>query len=223
MNEKNHLTLRQLSLYYDGLLEKDEAEAIASQLNGDKTGQETLRFFEGIDDSLQPELSEDEIGDFLGDTLKNVHERLIEEDRHTRTERQSIFDWFFAPRNLIGALAGTMLLFAIFTSIDPRHIFNPVPEDEPAVASAVQKEAIIAAAEFTKSVFGTGVEYAKSKAEPLGDSIALLPDRSTDVQQDESGDPTAEASIASKLLNRSDTQQIALGMGVSVLSMASVF
>lgn len=222
MNEKKHLTLRELSLYYDGLLEEIDVESAASQLKEDRAGQEVLKFFGGIESALQPELSEEEIGSFLDDTLKNVHERLIEEERHTRLERRSVFDWIFAPRNLIGALAGMLILFGIFTSVDPRQFFNHTREEEPSTVSMAQKEAILAATKFTKSAVESGIAYAKTKAEPLSGSIASLPIKTIVAPTQKSTDSNTLPTTLD-LLKRQDTQQIAVGMGVSVLSMVSVF
>lgn len=263
MMEKRKPTLEQLSLYYDGLLDEDEARAVAAYLEENEPSRCVLSVFGDFDAALQPDLPEDQIDAWLHDNLKTIHERLALQEHRSRRPSDSIWGWILNPRNLLAGLAGILLLFGVYTvyehtaGVAPQIAIqtppeassgNSLPDTEPpveyasfsemkaAAISEAQKGAILTIAGLAKSALSTGFEYAKETASPLGKTLESLPGnsefglavnaiRSSVPQPNESAADaqTAAPNTATAALARTGTQQLALGLGTTILSLITVF
>lgn len=263
MMEKRKPTLEQLSLFYDGLLDEDEARAVAAYLAENEPCRCVLSAFGDFDAALQPDLPEDQLDTLLHDNLKTIHERLAVHERRVRPQELSIWGWLLNPRNLLAGLAGVLLLFGVYAVYEhnsgpapqiavqtppPAPSVNPHAETEPpfeyesfsemkaAALSEAQKGAILAFAGMAKSALSTGYEYARETASPLKKTLESLPENSklglavnairSSVPQANESVPDAQAAApntATATLARAGTQQLALGLGTSFLSLITVF
>lgn len=186
----------ELSLYYDGLLDGEKRKEVETWLNDHEESKCLLQVFERFDSALETDLPDDQLESLLGDNLKSVHERLIQEDPQRRKESVSLWDWLLMPRNLLAGLAGLLVLFGLYSAIVPMEypgnpalvasaVPTPTPTvetDEPAgekskepVVNEAQKQVILAAAGLAKRAFSSGVDYAKEQGKPLGESLKVLP------------------------------------------------
>ncbi|MGC9326020.1 MAG: hypothetical protein ACP5I1_00155 [Candidatus Hinthialibacter sp.] len=256
MSDKRKPNLLDLSLYYDGLLDEEKSREVEALLESGGEEKRMLELFECIDSSLEDDLSEDRIDSLLSDNLKDIHERLVREERRRRQESASWWDWLLAPRNLLAGLASILFLFIVsstFMSTDqspPQNVIiaqgdpSPTPElnpvekiisaDHGSVADETQKQVILAAASLAKRAFSSSLDYAKEQGEPIRDSFISLPQAadlgaafqaltSSGETSGGSSMEAAESTLApSQQLARSSARQLAIGIGASLLSWASI-
>lgn len=267
MNEKRKPNFQDLSYYYDNLLDPESRKELEASLKRDGEEERLIHFFARIDSSLTPPLSEDQIDSLLSDNLKNIHERLIQDDHHFRKESISVWDWLLMPRNLLAGLATLLILFGVFSTMNPFESILKQPadglvaafptpsapsgedqtvtqqdshqdnqSDELATSNPVtplvdeaQKQVILAAAGLAKSALASGVDYAKQKSKPLGETLKILPQtadlgiafQSLTQSSSESAESQNDLSPTEQLA-RAGTRQLAIGLGASLLSLFSV-
>ncbi len=263
MNEKRKPNFQDLSYYYDDLLDPESRKELEASLKRDGDEERLIHFFARIDSSLTPPLSEDQIDSLLSDNLKNIHERLIQDDHHFRKESISVWDWLLMPRNLLAGLATLLILFGVFSTMNPFESILKQPADglvaafpTPSAPSGedqtetqqdskpeelassnpvtplvdeAQKQVILAAAGLAKSALASGVDYAKQKSKPLGETLKILPQTADlgiafqSLTQSSSESAASQNDLSpTEQLARAGTRQLAIGLGASLLSLFSV-
>ncbi len=119
MNQKQKPDLHDLSLYYDGLLDREKSAEIEAQLEQNQSDKRMLDVFKRFESALDSDLDDDRFDQLLNNNLTSIHERLITEEKTHRKQSISIWDWMLMPRNLLAGLAGLLIIFGVFSSIAP--------------------------------------------------------------------------------------------------------
>ena len=220
MNQNKRPTLEELSLYYDGLLEGNQKDWVEEWLQKDQSSRQMLNLFHDLECAAEPNLSEDELNQLLGNTVQQVHERILQEPR-----RQDGWFFLFKPRWILTAL-GTVLLFAVvFTQwetgniISNDHTAQVHQNKETNLAdlnakierpelSPVQKQAMLALGNSAKSYFDKGLNYATERTQKVKETLSNESDVLTSAQE--------------KMIKEGQ-RQIAIGLGASVLTLLTVF
>ncbi|RJP26297.1 MAG: hypothetical protein C4527_15580 [Candidatus Omnitrophota bacterium] len=182
MNRKTHLTEKQLSFYFDGLLDEEETRSVAAHLAECESCRYVLNTFACFDKAWQPDLSDEEMRRLLGNTVQDVHARIIESERRERSMAQPAWVWFFNPKNLLAAMGAMILVcgaislwmqesgnFTAAGVVAVNEEFEPLPE-----ASQPQKEALITVAQWAKSTAAGGLDYAIEKKDVVGKTLSSL-------------------------------------------------
>ncbi|HOJ61043.1 MAG TPA: hypothetical protein PK878_12215 [bacterium] len=205
MTENRKPTLEELSLFYDGLLDEEEARRVAASLEENEPSRCLLAAFGDFDAALRHNLPEDQFDSLLRDNLKHIQERLAGQERRARPRTASVWGWFLNPWNLAAGFAGILILFCVFSLFEqqsgvapqiavqiPSGMDGMIPEADTgpvtnhvslaemkdAALTEAQKGAILALASLARSALSTGFEYAKETTSPLGKTLESLPETS---------------------------------------------
>ena len=239
MNDKRKPTLEQLSFFYDGLLSEDDQKWVKEYLDSESSCH-AMDLFQIMEASLEPDLSEDQIDLVLSNTIQEVHARIEE----VRPRRESSWNFLFSPKLILGGAVAVLFLLCVATTVDwhkgsiPGQIAQ-VQQDENNLPSIdqlkerAQGEALLKMARMTKSALQSGVDYAARQTESSKGSFegskqtlvanALRTAMNPESPQASTNIPgTSESSAAVSLADVSK-KQLAIGLGVSVLHLVSVF
>lgn len=249
MKATHHPTLEELSLYHDRALDPDTMARVRSHAGECGECRETLRCFETLGEAVNTGLMPDaEIDAFLDDNLKQLRARIFEEERINKYESKGLLSWL-SPRTLGTALAvclaAMIATFAWPPAENGAHIaerpgaVEPAQDDSgpPAVAQAPEadpltEEQVRLAANLARRIWDSGMQYASANRERVTESVReidkearqalamgqiprLLPGESGNEAEEGEEPPAAIVTLANV-----GKQQITIGLGVSMLSLA---
>lgn len=244
---KNKPTIEELSLYYDGLLDHKRQNEIKTWLETDPASQHVLDTFALFDRSQQPDTTCDELDGFLSDTLQNVHARIYAEDRDAKYKSVSWLSWL-SPKIMVPAMGLTIAVFALVIAFNnlntvdtSTHVGEQPPvnvagldEEQQAIEETVRREAMLATARVARSLFNNGMQYAQENSgrvtQPLKElkaktenalTLSTIPTLLPRTEPQETNDNTQPPS-AVRSLAKMGQQQVAIGLGVSLLTLASL-
>jgi len=242
MNTFNHPSEKQLSLFYDELLDREEANQIQRHAETCEVCRKVLHAYRALEIAFQAEFSAEETERLLGDTVQEVHARIIDSERRARVQSEPGWAWLLTPRALLAGLAVVLLFCGLVSTISVDQVRSWVawkPAEEPAPKerplSMEQKQAMLLAAQFVKSTVDSGIERAKAKGEQWGEKLntfqeeagkaitlgAISAPQIASPSQTSSEEAPSHTPIDA--LNRVGQQQMALGVGTSMLSLLTVF
>ncbi len=246
MKQNSRPTVEELSLYYDGLLDGEAKERVEAALSSNPECHDLLNLFEQFDRSMEPAVTESEIDNVLDNTIQHVHDRLVEQPR------QREWGWYFIfnPKFLASAFSVLLIFSLVMVDWNPStntpQSNNPDPmiaqfpttnqqqqEIERPELDEVQKKALLALTDTAKTYFNKGLDYAGEKTTAIKETLTNLPEdtqagmtigafkSALSGQKSEKQSPN-ENSVSQKLV-KAGQQQIALGLGASMLTLITVF
>lgn len=246
MKQNSRPSMEELSLYYDGLLDGEAKERVEAALNTDPECRDLLNLFEQFDSTMEPAISESEIDNLLDNTIQQVHERLVE------APRRSEWGWcfIFNPKFLASAFSVLLIVSLVMVDWNPSSV-TPQPDNpDPIIAQVpttnqqqqtierpeldeIQKKALLALTDTAKTYFNKGLDYAGEKTTAIKETLTNLPEdtqagmtigafkSALSGQKTEKQTPN-ENSVSQKLV-KAGQQQIAIGLGASMLTLITVF
>ena len=243
MNDKRKPDFEQLSLFYDGVLSGEEQAKIKEYLDS-APDDPAVKLFQHMDAALELDITEEQIDLVLSNTIQEVHARI----NQITNRRESSWGVLFSPKLLFGGVMALLLLLCAATTIDWQKGTNPASQIATAEKEYVlptidelkeraQGEALLQMARMTKSAFQSGVEYAAKQTEPSKGSFegtkqtliasalqtAMKAEAEPDPSPETSNTQSADQSSPSETLANMGKNQLAIGLGVSVLHLVSAF
>ncbi len=235
MNNKKRPTLEELSLYYDGLLEGEAKRRVEEYLQEDASHRLPLELFETIDDALCPSYTEEEVDDFLQDTIKNVHEKIYE-----MPQRRQAWSWsfLFTPTFIVSALSLFLLVSVISLQVDFSSNRPEINQDMPTEReNMILSQADQQQFDFIKStasrVWDQGVQLASNQSKQLQESINRLPkDNNMELTMDVIQSAIAHTSPKENAIKDRESlsslanlgkRLLALGLSASLMTLMSIF
>lgn len=233
MKDRCRITEKELSFYYDGLLDEERRQRVEETLKDDSIARHRLETYALFDEALQPDLSREEIDNLLANNATEIHQKLLQPVKRT----ESFWAFLLAPRALAGACVVLMLFSATLFQFESTNFSTPNQDDQVVVTEA-QRLAMQAITDYTKSALGRGVGMAAQQSGTLQETFSALEQqqpgallalgaiRST---LDATGakasadDEQAENQQPIRRLIHAGIQQVALGIGMSILGLLSVF
>ena len=244
MSSDNRPTMEEFSLYYDGLLEGEVKKRVEEYLATIEEPEIMLSLFKQFDQALEPCLPDEEVNRLLSTNLQEIHDKIYRtEQRVTET------GWRFSdPEAHSGSGFALMFIAAGVSLMQQEHPnqqnqiivkedrpipqptvhsmdlpqnqqiaqsppANPGPsrnrmEDQPQVSEA-QKQMILALAQYAKNAVNSGVETITEQTQGIRAEVTG--------NIDDSGTKPVDQ------IARLSRQQVAIGLGASMLSMMMVF
>jgi hypothetical protein len=248
MSENYNPTPEQLSLYFDGLLPEQERRKVEDYLHANPTPN-CMDMFQQFDDALQPELSDAELEQVLSNTVQEVHARVNQLSKRQETS----WAFFLSPKFILASMVAVLLLMGTLSTVewggtpetepgsmiaqgtDPADDDKPVDLDKPIdkqideAKQRMQGEALIAMAGVVKNTLSSGLDYAakqtKESREPFDQAnrtlvgSALSSIRSPQKTETQNQEKTLSTATIAEL----GKNQLAIGLGASVINLVTVF